>query len=127
MQFEHESSSPRYWLCTVGFWVAGLSLALLSLSGALMLWIVLTLDQGLFLAMQQPWFTWGVELPITAGALIGGTTTGSLAGAAVGGAIGATAGAVTGQLLGRYDRDPNRCVFIDRRTGERYLDTCPRG
>ena len=62
-----------------------------------------------------------------AGALIGGTTSGSVVGAAVGGAIGATAGAVTGELLGRYDRDPTRCVFIDRRTGERYLDTCPRG
>lgn len=69
----------------------------------------------------------GATVGGVAGALIGGTTTGSLAGAAVGGAIGATAGAVTGQLLGRYDRDPNRCVFIDRRTGERYLDTCPRG
>lgn len=62
-----------------------------------------------------------------AGALIGGTTSGSVVGAAVGGAIGATAGAVAGELLGRYDRDPNRCVFVNRRTGERYLDTCPRG
>ncbi len=62
-----------------------------------------------------------------AGAVIGGTTTGSLVGAAVGGAIGATAGAVAGELLGRYEDDPNQCVYIDRRSGKRYLDECPRG
>ena len=62
-----------------------------------------------------------------AGAVIGGATTGSVVGAAVGGALGATAGAVTGELLGRYEADPNQCVYIDRRTRERYLDDCPNG
>jgi uncharacterized protein YcfJ len=62
-----------------------------------------------------------------AGAVIGGTTTGSLVGAAVGGAVGATAGAVAGELLGRYEDDPNQCVYIDRRTKSRYLDDCPNG
>ena len=62
-----------------------------------------------------------------AGALIGGTTTGSVVGAAVGGAIGAPAGAVTGELLGRYEKDPDQCVYIDRRTNARFLDDCPEG
>jgi uncharacterized protein YcfJ len=62
-----------------------------------------------------------------AGAVIGGTTTGSLAGAAVGGAIGTVSGAVVGELLGRYRDDPNQCVYVDRRTGKRYLDDCPQG
>lgn len=61
-----------------------------------------------------------------AGAVIGGVTTGSLAGAAVGGAIGAVGGAVAGELLGRYDRDPSQCVYVDR-YGDRYLDDCPNG
>ena len=62
-----------------------------------------------------------------AGAVIGGTTTGSFAGAAVGGAIGAVSGAVVGELLGRYKDDPDQCVYVNRRTGERYLDDCPEG
>lgn len=62
-----------------------------------------------------------------AGAVIGGTTTGSFAGAAVGGAIGTVTGAVAGELLGRYQDDPNQCVYVDRRTGKRFLDECPRG
>lgn len=62
-----------------------------------------------------------------AGAVIGGATTGSVAGAAVGGALGTIGGAVTGELLGRYRDDPGQCVFVDRRTGRRYLDDCPGG
>lgn len=62
-----------------------------------------------------------------AGAVIGGTTTGNLAGAAVGGAIGAVSGAVVGELLGRYEDDPEQCVYINRRTGKRFLDECPQG
>ena len=60
-----------------------------------------------------------------AGAIIGGTTTGSPVGAAVGGALGATAGAVAGELIGRSERDPNLCVYEDRR-GREFLDECPR-
>lgn len=71
MESEHEPIAPRYRICNVGFWISGLALALLGLSGALTLWGNLTGAQGLLLAMQQPWFTWGVELPITAGALLG--------------------------------------------------------
>ncbi|RUL88423.1 hypothetical protein [Tautonia sociabilis] len=71
MDLDHKPISPRYWLCGAGFWIAGLALALLCLSDALLLWVVLTWDQGLAQAMQQPWFTWGVGLPITAGALVG--------------------------------------------------------
>ena len=62
-----------------------------------------------------------------AGAVIGGTTPGSFAGAAVGGAIGAVGGAGVGELVGRSDRNVNECVYEDRRTGERYLDVCPKG
>ena len=58
------------------------------------------------------------------GAVIGGTTTGSFAGAAVGGAIGTVTGAVAGELLGRYDRDPAQCVYVDR-YGDRFIDECP--
>lgn len=61
------------------------------------------------------------------GAVIGGTTTGSFAGAAVGGAIGTVGGAIAGELVGRYDRNPEQCVYVDRRTRERYLDDCPQG
>lgn len=61
------------------------------------------------------------------GAVIGGTTTGSFAGAAVGGAIGTVGGAIAGELLGRYQDDPNQCVYVNRRTGSRYLDDCPKG
>ncbi|RYE85890.1 MAG: hypothetical protein EOP19_08320 [Hyphomicrobiales bacterium] len=62
-----------------------------------------------------------------AGAVIGGATTGSFAGAAVGGALGTVSGAVVGELLGRYQDDPDQCVYVDRRTGKRYLDDCPNG
>lgn len=58
------------------------------------------------------------------GAVIGGTTTGSFAGAAVGGAIGTVTGAAAGELLGRYDRDPAQCVYVDR-YGDRFLADCP--
>ena len=34
--------------------------------------------------------------------------------------------AVVGELLGRYDRDPSRCVYEDRH-GNRFLDDCPEG
>jgi hypothetical protein len=71
MDLERESTVPRYRLCSVGYLISGIALGLLSLSGALMLWVYLTVDQRLFAAMQQPWFTWGVELPITGGALLG--------------------------------------------------------
>ena len=59
-----------------------------------------------------------------AGAVIGGTTTGSLAGAAVGGAVGAVSCAVVGELIGRSERNPELCVYEDRR-GNEYLDDCP--
>ncbi|MEW4567860.1 hypothetical protein AB1L88_08330 [Tautonia sp. JC769] len=71
MHVEHPSLAPRYWLCTAGFWIAGAALGLLCLSAALMLWILLTWDQRLLVLLRQPWFTWTVELPITAGALLG--------------------------------------------------------
>lgn len=71
MDSEHDSISPRYWICSAGFWIAGAALALLSLIGAVTLWAFLTGDQRLWVALQQPWCTWGVELPITAGALLG--------------------------------------------------------
>jgi hypothetical protein len=71
MDSQPRPNASRYWLCAAGFWIAGLALALLSVSGAMMLWTVITRDQGLWVAMQMPWFTWGIELPITAGALTG--------------------------------------------------------
>jgi hypothetical protein len=62
-----------------------------------------------------------------AGAVIGGTTTGSFVGAAVGGAVGTVTGAVVGELLGRYRDDPTQCVYVNRKTGKRYVDDCPNG
>lgn len=59
-----------------------------------------------------------------AGAVIGGTTTGSPVGAAVGGAVGAVSGAVVGELIGRSQRNPDLCVYEDRR-GREYVDDCP--
>lgn len=61
------------------------------------------------------------------GAVIGGATTGTLTGAVVGAAIGGVSGAVAGELIGRYDKDPTRCVW-EAPDGRRYLDDCaPRG
>ena len=61
-----------------------------------------------------------------AGAAIGGATTGTLQGAAVGAAVGTVTGAVAGTLLGRWEDDPNQCVYEDRR-GRRFVDDCPEG
>lgn len=62
-----------------------------------------------------------------AGGIIGGVTTGTVGGALVGAAAGGVTGAVAGELIGRYDRDPTKCVWEDR-YGNRYLDDCaPRG
>lgn len=62
-----------------------------------------------------------------AGAVIGGTTTGTVAGAVVGATVGGITGAVAGELIGRYDRDPSKCVWEDSR-GRRYIASCsPRG
>lgn len=61
------------------------------------------------------------------GAVIGGATTGTLTGAVVGAAVGGVTGAVAGELIGRYDRDPTRCVW-EAPDGSRYLADCaPRG
>lgn len=61
-----------------------------------------------------------------AGGIIGGTTSGTLQGAAVGAAVGTVAGAVAGTLLGRWEDDPDQCVYEDRR-GRRFIDDCPEG
>lgn len=62
-----------------------------------------------------------------AGAVIGGVTTGTVGGAAAGAAIGGITGAVAGELIGRYDRDPTKCVWEDS-NGRRYIAECsPRG
>ena len=65
------TDAQRYGICSAGFWIAGIALGLLGLSGALFLWVVFTADRALLLAMQQPGWTWAVDLPITAGALLG--------------------------------------------------------
>lgn len=62
-----------------------------------------------------------------AGGIIGGVTTGTVGGAAAGAVIGGVTGAVAGTLLGRYDRDPTKCVWEDSR-GRRFVAECsPRG
>lgn len=69
----------------------------------------------------------GASVGAAAGAVIGGATTGSLTGAAAGAVIGGVTGAVAGELVGRYDKDPTRCVWRDR-DGTRYLAPCsPNG
>ena len=68
---QQPTDAQRYGICSAGFWIAGIALGLLGLSGALLLWVVFTADQALLLAMQQPGWTWAVDLPITAGALLG--------------------------------------------------------
>ena len=69
----------------------------------------------------------GASIGATTGAIIGGVTTGTVGGALVGAAAGGITGAVAGELIGRYDRDPNQCVWEDR-NGRRYLAPCsPRG
>lgn len=61
-----------------------------------------------------------------AGGVIGGATTGTLQGAAVGAAVGTVGGAVAGTLLGRWDKDPDQCVYEDY-DGRRFVDVCPQG
>lgn len=61
-----------------------------------------------------------------AGGVIGGTATRSVPGAVIGAAVGTVSGAVLGTLLGRWDEDPERCVYEDRR-GRRFVDDCPEG
>lgn len=62
-----------------------------------------------------------------AGAVIGGTTTGTLTGAAIGATVGGITGAVAWELVGRYDKDPSKCVWEDQ-YGQRYLAECsPNG
>lgn len=62
-----------------------------------------------------------------AGAVIGGSTTGTFTGAVVGATVGGITGAVAGELIGRYDKDPTRCVWEDR-NGDRYVADCsPNG
>jgi uncharacterized protein YqgC (DUF456 family) len=69
----------------------------------------------------------GASVGAAAGAVIGGATTGSLTGAAAGAVIGGVTGAVAGELVGRYDRDPTRCVWRAP-DGTRYLAPCsPNG
>jgi uncharacterized protein YqgC (DUF456 family) len=58
-----------------------------------------------------------------AGAVIGGVTTGTVGGALVGAAVGGVTGAVAGELIGRYDRDPTKCVWEDS-SGRRYIAEC---
>jgi uncharacterized protein YcfJ len=66
----------------------------------------------------------GATVGALTGAAIGGVTTGNLGGAVIGAAAGTVAGAVAGNLLGRYEDDPSRCVYEDRR-GRRFIDDCP--
>lgn len=62
-----------------------------------------------------------------AGGIIGGVTTGTVGGALAGAAVGGISGAIAGELLGRYDKDPTKCVWQDR-NGRRYIAECaPRG
>ena len=71
MNTETGTLVPRYRLCTGGYWLSAFALGLLCLSEALFLWVVFTRDRGLFELMQQSFWTWAVEMPISAGALIG--------------------------------------------------------
>lgn len=71
MESEYPALIRRYRLCTAGFWVSAVALGLLVLSEALFLWMVFTRDLGVLALMQQAAWTWAVEMPITAGALIG--------------------------------------------------------
>lgn len=59
----------------------------------------------------------GAAVGATAGAIISGDVEGAL----VGGAVGALAG-----YLITKQRD-GRCLYRDRRTGERYVTRCPDG
>lgn len=69
----------------------------------------------------------GASTGAIAGAVIGGVTTGTVGGALIGAAAGGITGAVAGELIGRYDRDPTKCVWEDR-NGRRYIAECsPRG
>ena len=69
----------------------------------------------------------GAAVGLGAGAVIGGATTGTLTGAAAGAVIGGVTGAVAGELVGRYDKDPTRCVWRAP-DGTRYLAPCsPNG
>ena len=69
----------------------------------------------------------GASVGAVTGAVIGGVTTGTVGGALIGAAAGGITGAVAGELIGRYDRDPTKCVWEDR-YGRRYVADCaPRG
>jgi len=69
----------------------------------------------------------GASAGAVAGAVLGGVSTGTVGGAVAGAAIGGVTGAVAGELVGRYDRDPNQCVWEDR-YGRRYVAACsPNG
>jgi trimethylamine:corrinoid methyltransferase-like protein len=59
----------------------------------------------------------GAAVGAVAGAAIGGNVEGAL--------IGGAAGALAGYLITRQ-RD-GRCLYRDRRTGERYVTRCPSG
>ena len=69
----------------------------------------------------------GASVGAVTGAVIGGVTTGTVGGALVGAAAGGVTGAVAGELIGRYDRDPTKCVWEDSR-GRQFVAECsPRG
>lgn len=71
----------------------------------------------------------GATVGAIGGGIVGATATGgNVVGTAVGAGIGAVAGAAAGELLSRgYRGDPNRCVYRNTRTGQEYIDVCPRG
>ncbi|MCB1468107.1 MAG: YMGG-like glycine zipper-containing protein [Rhizobiaceae bacterium] len=59
----------------------------------------------------------GTAVGATAGAVISGDVEGAV--------VGGAAGALAGYLITRQ-RD-GRCLYRDRRTGERYVTRCPKG
>lgn len=70
----------------------------------------------------------GATVGAIGGGVVGAAATGgSFVGTAVGAGVGAVAGAAVGDLVRVQNQRTNQCVYLDRRTGREYLDTCPRG
>lgn len=72
---EYVEQKPRYWLCTLGFGLTSLSMALLAISSALvflgLVEAVFHGDRRLLNLVQEHWWTYVVGLPIPYAALIG--------------------------------------------------------
>ncbi len=67
----YESQRPRYFLCSLGFGFLGVSFVLLTIGTATPIIGFLTDNQAFLAAVNRPWWTFVVNLPMSYGALIG--------------------------------------------------------